>query len=299
MNPQNASPQTGKGHGHTEISNELLEAIYRYPWRTAVGLRAVLWIMRDSYGWKRKETRALGFPEVAEILEADRVAVFKAFRSLTEQGIVERGPNGGWIMVKNYLAWGKTPQLSLIDPVDKSVDNVDKSLPTGNGCPQATESRCLQATENAVSGNGSLPTGNAYRRNKGKERKKGAGTAQAPQSSRTLPTLPNGKFDSPRHRAELGNPELAPEDHGDFKRMSFKHQDDLTEEWKGNRERWTNKYGCRKACGRPRASDTWHFCRECTVCSECEAKPGGGLQFTARGPVITCAKCAPVPTATK
>lgn len=279
---QDASPQVGKGHGHTEISNELLEAVYAYPWRTGIGLRAVLWILRDSYGWKRKETRALSFPEIADLLRERRVSVFKAFRSLVQQNVVAKGPSGGWVLIKNYRAWGRTPELPGLSTELSTI--VDNSLPTGNGCLQATKPRCLQATKSDMNGNGRLPTGNAYKV-KEKERKKERGTA--PQ------LLPNQKNDTPKARAELGHPDFPPHDHPDFKRLGFKIQEQLAEDWDKRRLADAAKNTCRRCRTRPRVSDLWRICRSCTACARCEKTANNkGVRFVMVGEEIFCEACS-------
>ena len=288
---RDASPQTGKGHGHTELSNELLEAIYAYPWASALAMRIVLWVVRDSYGWKRKVTRPLAFGQVATLLDAERTAVFKALRYLKKEGVLIDAAEGGWGLVKNYNAWGNTPELpGLSTPVDKS-------LPTGNSCPQATNPSCLQATETVPAGNNLLPTGNAYRRKKGKERKERG--AEAP-----TPTLPNGKTDTPKARAELGDPDLPPHDHGDFHRLAFGIQQHLATEWEGAKAEAAKKAKCKKCLTRERAKDDWPYCKGCTECQECYVKAtepeAKGLQWKATPAGVYCVPChGKITTATR
>lgn len=261
-----ASPQTGRGHGHTEVSNELLEAVYRFPF-TAAQLRALLFVLRDSYGWKRKETLAHTISELAEALDLPRSSAGRAIDELKELGAIEPTIDGGWAPVKNYNAWGNTPSLPLsIVPL---AGRPASGRPTGG--------------QNITTGGMKVPaSGTLIGEIKlKKERKDGD-----PQH------LPNGKNDTPRNRAGLGSDEHAPEDHPEFKRLSFKRQDELTDEWKESREREFKKNACRNGCGRARASEAWPYCRPCTVCHSCKATPNGIMKFQ-RGPGgVICTTCA-------
>lgn len=263
---QDASPQTGKGHGHTEISNELLEAIYAYPF-TSVQFRVVLFIIRDSYGWKRKETRAYNFPEIAGMINAERTIVFRAFAQLDRLGVLQRADNGGWALVKNYKAWGNTPELPL------SIVAGQQPLLGSNGTT-------LLGSNGMVAGRQRRVAGQQRYMEKERERKKERGTD--PQD------LPNGQTDTPRHRAELGHEDHAPEDHPDFKRLGFKIQEDFAAIWKESREKARKAAACRKCEARPRASETWAFCRPCTACAHCGATKGN---FTAIRNEIVCNDC--------
>lgn len=282
--PQDASPQVGRGHGHTELSNELLEAAYRFPF-TGPQLRLVLAVIRDSYGWKRKVTLARTVRAWADEVGIPRATMARIRRELDGLAVLEYDTaTGGLRLVKNYLAWGATPQLpfELSTPGDKSVDNFTSTIgvplvdcPTGDR-PTGEQKRPTGERQASASG-----THYGER----KERKKERGAQHpAPQ------LLPNGKTDTPTARAELGHWEFAPQDHPGFTRLSFKLQDTLADQWRERAEEQRKRTACKKCATRPRAG-AWPYCRPCTVCSKCEAVADGHLKFTVQDGAITCANC--------
>ncbi|MES2155388.1 MAG: replication protein [bacterium] len=271
---QDASPQTGKGHGHTEISNELLEAIYAYPF-TGVQSRVIWFVVRDSYGWKRKETRGYAFPKVAEEINAERTSVFRAFAQLLKIGVLQRGENGGWVLVKNYNAWGNTPELPL------SIVAGKQRLLASNGYTLLGSNEKRACKQRRVAGK------QRYME-KERERKKDRGAASAAHSS----DLPNVTNDTARNRANMGHPDLPPEGAPDFGRLGFKTRDALTATWNESVDRERKRTACRKCHDRPRASDAWPYCRPCTACSVCEAKADGTRKFQTGRDGIICTTCA-------
>ena len=62
-----ASPQLE--NGHTRIANELLEAIVKYPF-CAIELKIVLFIIRGTYGW-RKKTAIFSYGVIAKSVKSD------------------------------------------------------------------------------------------------------------------------------------------------------------------------------------------------------------------------------------
>lgn len=268
---QDASPQVGKGsRGHTEVSHEIMEALYSFP-LPGVQLRILLFILRDSYGWKRKETMAYSFPQIALIVAADRTGVFKAFAELKKKGILESGPNGGWVFVKNYNAWGNTPELPLERPL-KEI----------NGGQESTQVRGQESTESVIPVNIALIPVNAYRRKKKEINKEGA------QRAPGIDIFKN-ETDTPRLRAEHGDPERPPEEHPFFTRLGYKRREELTDLWKEARK----KHLCRKGCGRPKASATWPYCSPCTVCEACGkgVVKGETRKFFIKNQALTCGDC--------
>ncbi len=96
---------------------------------------------------------------------------------------------------------------------------------------------------------------------------------------------------APRNRAALGHADYVPEDHPEFKRLSFKLQDELNETWKASWERERKRLACRKGCGRDRASEAWPYCRPCTVCHVCGDGADGLKKFMTGAAGITCTTC--------
>lgn len=98
-----ASPQTQ--HGYTRVANELLRAIYRFPF-SGQELRVVLWIMRHIYGWKgRKETQPASIRVIAADLFMPVASVGWVTKGLRKRGILVRTDEGSWKFNKNYDEW--------------------------------------------------------------------------------------------------------------------------------------------------------------------------------------------------
>ena len=282
---QDASPQVGKGHSHTEVSSELLEAVYRFPF-TGPQLRLILAVMRDSYGWKRKVTRSLTTRQWATETAMPRATLARVRSELDSLGVIEfDAPTGGLVLRKNYLAWGKAPQLELStgypQPGDNSVSTIGVPLvscPTGE---RPTGERKASTGERLAT-----TSGTHYGETKGKKKERGAdGTRPAPQN------LPNGRNDTPTERARLGDWSYAPQDHPGFARLSFKLQDALAEEWRNNAETKRKAAACKNGCGRPKAAEAWPYCRPCTACSACGAVADGARTFAVVAGAITCNSC--------
>ncbi len=289
---QDASPQVGAGHGHTQVSNELLEAFARFPF-TGPQARLLFFVLRDSYGWKRKETRAYSYTELGGTLNMPRGTMHRAFEDLRDLGILDRGADGGWILIKNYNGWGKGPMLPLgklstekADLSTRQNGTVDNSashigVPLVERSTGGTEKRSTGGTKASTGGTERSTSGTPYGERKLKKKERGTDSQ----------LLPNDKTDTPRHRAELGHEDFTPEDHGDFKRLSFKLQDELTETWKERREKARKATSCRKCETRSRASDAWAYCRPCTACDRCGGKADGRRTFTMVRSEIVCNDC--------
>jgi phage replication O-like protein O len=97
-----ASPQTANGYGR--LANELAQAIYRFPF-SGQELRVVLYVIRHSYGWQRKET----MPTTVRLLAADvsvpAATIGWVLKGLSRRGILIREPSGALRLNKNYDEW--------------------------------------------------------------------------------------------------------------------------------------------------------------------------------------------------
>lgn len=278
-----ANPQTGRGHGHTEYSNELLEATYRFPF-TGPQLRLVLAVVRDSYGWKRKVAVPRILNQWAEELEMPRATVHRAAAELRDLKVLEVDTEtGGLALVKNYRAWGTSPLLPL--ELSTDGDNLGITSVSLIDVPLARYPKSGNPTgETKVSTGGKLnpASGTVIGEIKGKKERKGGASAAHPDS------LGDSTADTPRTRAEAGDPERPPEEHRNFKTLGFERRDELTKQWKEN----VAKRACSKRCGRSRAKDDWAYCRPCTVCSKCQGKADGTRKFMTRAGRIICDGCA-------
>lgn len=97
-----ASPQTK--HGYARVANELLQAIYRFPF-SGQELRVVLWVVRQSFGWSRRETPAVSVRELGDQIFMPPATVGWVTKGLRSRGILVRTAAGGWRLNKNYDEW--------------------------------------------------------------------------------------------------------------------------------------------------------------------------------------------------
>lgn len=97
-----ASPQIQ--NGYTKLANELLVALYRYPF-SGNARRVVDWVIRDSYGWERKKTTAASFSDLEAELIMSRASVGFAVKGLIAAGIILRDTAGCYALNKHYRDW--------------------------------------------------------------------------------------------------------------------------------------------------------------------------------------------------
>ena len=130
-----ASPQTA--NGYTRLANELVRAIFRFPF-SGTELRLLLWVIRDSYGWNRKETQVLTVSALSETTLVPRATVSWALIMLVERGVIMRATNGGYRLNKNYDEWivKGTDMLPLtsnpldVQSIGGNANPLDKKAPT-------------------------------------------------------------------------------------------------------------------------------------------------------------------------
>ena len=95
-----ASPQ--KEHGYTPIANELLDAIMRTPMPDHAR-RVFLCIIRNSYGWHRKEV-FLTPSKIAREVNLDVRLIPRAVKRLTDMNMVIR-QGYSYQVQKDYATW--------------------------------------------------------------------------------------------------------------------------------------------------------------------------------------------------
>lgn len=106
-----ASPQTQ--HGYLRLANELVEAIYQYPF-TGTEVKIVLYVLRKTYGWRRKSTK-MTFYEIAKETNQDKSNTRKKTLELVEQRVlyIQMGRDKSLIigLNKNYEDWANNLTL--------------------------------------------------------------------------------------------------------------------------------------------------------------------------------------------
>ena len=115
-----ASPQ--KEDGFTPIANELLEALYR---KDVLGrdARTVLWLIRQTYGWQRKDTPVSAYRLSTETGMDYRNAKY-AIKRLRDRNILDDNS-----LIKDYDQWGTKGSREQNIPGKKSSPKGGKKVP--------------------------------------------------------------------------------------------------------------------------------------------------------------------------
>lgn len=122
-----ASPQSE--HGHTRISNELLEAILIFPF-TGRELKVVMYIARETYGWSRKKA-SISYGAISRYTGITRRNAIGICQHLIKKGVLfseSKGTRRANVMgiQKNYTLW---------KPVDNLVMQATLPSDTGDTMP--------------------------------------------------------------------------------------------------------------------------------------------------------------------
>ena len=158
-----ASPQTE--NGHTKIANELIGALYRFPF-TGAQFRVLLWVVRDSYGWRRKKTTTASLKDIHETTGVPRASVGWAFHALAEAGVVARDKQGRYSLNKNYDEW--VAQGADLLPLSNRLDRHKAALPSN---PLDKPSNPLDTSSNPLDEKG--PHYKEFKESLKEKRKKG------------------------------------------------------------------------------------------------------------------------------
>lgn len=268
------------------FSKELFEAFYLNPPETVAACTLWLWVLRWTWAdFAKEETPQRSVRQLAEELGISKTNVGRTLESLVRCRRLKIGKQGGYAIQKDYDLWRKDPKpredhwATRAQQATLFQGSETLSPTRGHLSPRMGQKRPLV-------GDKAVPSlGTPIRSKNTVEKGEGARGAQIPPSH-----LSNGKKDTPRNRAELGHADYPPEDHPDFKRFDFSIQKELTDAWKANMEKERAKNTCKSCKTQPRASDKWPYCRSCTRCRVCSAKPDGKLQFKLYGGEIVCAE---------
>lgn len=284
-----ASPQPTP---FVRFSKELFEAFYQNPPVTVASCRLWLWVLRWTWAdFGKDETEGKTLSEIAHEVGVSRASACRELKNLVRCRRLKVGKNGGYAIQKDYDIWRDDTKKraahfgNQMKQMNLGIEGKNDPLDVPNGGTDPFH-RVIR-NRSTVAQSGVPPYGTGIRRENTVENGEGARTRPAPNFSK----LPNNKNDTPRNRAELGHEDYAPDDHPRFKTFSFNLQDELTEAWKESRERDRRKTLCKKACGRPRASDGWAYCRPCTACARCGAKADGKKNFNLVQGEIVCEDC--------
>jgi len=121
-----ATPQLE--NGYTRISNELLEKILEYPFKS-YEMKVVMKIIRDTYGWKTKK-KLISYAQIAKAIKKTRRSVIKTCKSLSDRKIIFkqklRNKKNLWGINKKYSEW-LLPDGSLF--VEQDIEEGIKEMP--------------------------------------------------------------------------------------------------------------------------------------------------------------------------
>ena len=96
-----ASPQ--REDGYTAVANELLEAIFKVH-LSGNQLRLVLLVLRESYGWSRKESMPMGYKTMNRKTGISRSSIQLALSVLIDAKVLSVR-KGRWSLNKDYQKW--------------------------------------------------------------------------------------------------------------------------------------------------------------------------------------------------
>ncbi len=270
------------------FSKELFEAFYRNPPATVAACRLWLWVLRWTWAdFSKQETDDKTLREISDEVSMSRGSVCRELQSLVRCRRLKVGKAGGYAIQKDYDLWREDPQKRGAH-FGNTAQQVPLFTPVYN----------LGITGKLAS-NGETPAASNGEAKRCATVKFTVSPSETPIRSKntvenisaTVPQVSIGKKDTPRQRAALGDPELPPDEHPNFRQLPFKLRDELTEQWREVSEKRRKKNACARNCGRDRASTTWGYCRPCTVCAECGAQPNGTTKFTVVQRQILCTSC--------
>ena len=281
-----------------KVSRDLEEALARGPF-TACELRVIAWVKARTYGvrvrdgerWAALDAIAVSSSFVSSDTGLNRSRVKEAIESLLSASVLRRKSNG-WLGINSRLdAWKRDRQGRDFNFNAKPRTDIGQRTWDKASLVQVVLGDPVQA----VPGNqgqgvlGSLGLGVPGAEVPSKERVRVENVER--ENLEKDPKLLNGKNDTPTNRAEAGLADFPPMDHPTYSRLSFKVQDRLADRWETRVAEERKKSVCRKCQTAPRASATWEWCRDCTACSECDVRAGGGVVFVASSGRIQCKPC--------
>jgi hypothetical protein len=284
-------------HDFLKVSRDLEEALARGAF-SACELRIIAWLKARTYGVRVKKDEGWvaldAIPLTSTFLSSDtglhRRRVREAVELLLNDFVLRRKANG-WVGINSRLSdWkrarlGREFNFDAKPQVQKGQRTWDKVSP-GQVVPGRGGQVVPGNRGQGVPGlQGQVVPGDA-----GPYKERARVETLEMERGEGNPPLPNGKNDTTTNRAEAGLADFPPQDHPAFRSLSFKIQDKMQERWEARLAEERKKTHCRKCQRVPRA-DNWPYCRGCTVCGECGARPDGKKVFSAIKNEIVCNGC--------
>lgn len=134
-----ASPQLEDGY--TRIANELMEALYRTK-LSGQRLRILMYVMRESYGYRRLMTKDFTYGTACKELDMNRQHLVREMTWLNEHSYITKAKgddqraSSDWSMQKDYTRWGST-----------EIGTTDNQMDQQSSMVAVQEQRIISSTE--------------------------------------------------------------------------------------------------------------------------------------------------------
>ena len=90
-------------NGYTRIANTLLEYFSKAHIKSGIAFRIILWVIRNSYGYNRKETEYIGVRALSKEICSDIGNIFRQLNFLIVKNILGKNKQGGFFINKKAL----------------------------------------------------------------------------------------------------------------------------------------------------------------------------------------------------
>lgn len=114
-------------YGYTQIAHTILERLARAQ-MPANAFRIILWAIRNTYGYKRKETLPISIRGLSEQVDMPLCSVHDSLKFLSEIGLLIRTETGGFFFDKMAIGVRPTEQPPLFGPPNKSVRPTERNV---------------------------------------------------------------------------------------------------------------------------------------------------------------------------
>lgn len=128
--------------GYTRISNGILEALIRIE-IPANSLRFLLWVIRNSYGYRRKSTLPAGLREIGRQIGIGPASAHRTINSLIEGRYISRQKDGSYALLKRRLGVPSAEQ-SFRSRNSVGVPLTEQSVPPAEQSHKHKEERKLK-----------------------------------------------------------------------------------------------------------------------------------------------------------
>lgn len=218
-----------KEDGFTPIANELLEALQQTQ-IPLIGLKIMLWVMRNTYGWSRPTCKFSWYQVAREIcLRDDKVSA--AGRSLIRSNALYLTEGGEVGVQKHYKKWQADPEA--IGPVlGSNTDQTLKQVGPKTGPKQDPKQGEIGPKTGPISRRAKASKAIESNFN-AREANAGGEPPKAPQNSAS--SWPEGLDDTAKNRGRMGLDRFPPDEHPLYFKASFEKQTEYQRDYDDTR----------------------------------------------------------------